>query len=1209
MPRPERPVDPAQGAIQEFAVALRELRELAGGPTYRSLADRTGLSISTLADAAGGRRLPTFAVAVAYAVACGGDEQAWAARWRAVAERQARPERAPYRGMAGFRGEDADLFFGRERLVAEVAERVRGHPVTVVLGASGAGKSSLLAAGLVPALTGLRPVIVTPGEHPVDRLPPDEDGTVLVVDQFEELYTLSAAAERTRFVDELLARVNGRVVVSVRADYFGRCAEHPGLAEALRANQVLVGPMSADELREALTRPAAAVGLSVERALVATVVQEAKGRAGVLPLLSHAMLETWRKRRGTVLTLAGFQAAGGIDGAVVRTAEEAYGALDPAQRALAAELLPRMLSIDESVTRRRVDLADVRSVDPGAGAVLDVLADARLVTVDGGTVELAHDAMLTAWPRLGSWIDDHRDAVRAHRKISEAAGIWVESERDPSALASGGRLELMKAHSSALTGVLRLSRVEKDFLEQSDALATRTALATRRRTVRQRLLVLAAVVAVVVAATFAAVADAARTDALAARDTALSQQIASTVQTLRVTDPAVAAQLSVAGYRVAPTSEARSMLIESTGAPVPARYLDAGSTALAASPDGELVAVSDVADASVTLFTRTPAGLARAGVISSSPGVDRPVSSASKVYALAFAPRGKVLALGDSTAKVTLWDVSDPHDPVRLTSFASGTAGPIERIAYDSTGVELAAAGGDRVARWSVAEPGQPRQLAGLPTGGRVRSVAYSPAGGRLAFGTDEGVAHVWSLGDVPAELGVLVSHDKPAPMVAFTPDGQLLLRGKDDEAIRLWDVSSVPRPGHMLGSLTGLRVTTADFSPDHAYLVAGGADSTIHVLETATWTVVRTLPHPDVVKWAAFTANGDAVITAAADGVLRFWDLRGALPARVSAPITELRYSADGNRMAAFAEGSISLRSRGVPRTPDLTGSYSGAGDLSRDGRWLAAGTLDGDVILFDLADPAHPRPVSLGTTGKKVEAVAFSADGRTLAAGGEDAAVRIWDRTRPGARPAVFSTPTDVVLDLSWHSSGRHLAVASADSHAYLVNLRDPASPYQESRLDGTSGAVHSTVFSEDGRLLATGGADGVVRLWDVRDPAEPHLTGSPVTGPTGRVLDLSFNRGRDMLAAGVIDGTVWLWNVADPANPSRAAVLADTSSPVNSVVFRPAGDALLAGGGDRVVHRWHTDESAIIANTCAGTGDPITRKEWRTHLPDVPYDPPCR
>lgn len=297
------------------------------------------------------------------------------------------------------------------------------------------------------------------------------------------------------------------------------------------------------------------------------------------------------------------------------------------------------------------------------------------------------------------------------------------------------------------------------------------------------------------------------------------------------------------------------------------------------------------------------------------------------------------------------------------------------------------------------------------------------------------------------------------------------------------------------------------------------------------------------------------------------------------------------------------------APLVQGLTGEFSGAGDISRDGQFLAAGMDTGKVRLFSLADVAHPRLVKeFGGTAGKVETVAFSQDGSLLATGGEDSSVRFWDLTVPDMPPySEFSKPRDVVLDLSWRPGASEVAVVSADGFVYLVDVTEPRMPREVERIEGSS--VYSTEFSADGRLLATGGAGGVVQLWDVRDLAAPSRVGSPITGPTGRVLGLSFHPAKNMLAVSAIDGTVWLWHVADPADPTRAAVLANAGSPLNTAVFRPVGDLLAAGGDDRVVHTWHTDESAVITDICASIGDPITTREWRTHLPDASFNPPCR
>jgi hypothetical protein len=372
--RPERPLDPEAGPVQRFAFELRQLRQRAEGPSYRQLAKRAHYSATALSEAAAGEKLPSLDVALAYVGACGGDRAEWERRWQAVAAELSaaragggvtsdveREQDAPYLGLATFEPADAERFFGREQLIGELLSRIAGSPFLAVFGASGSGKSSLLRAGLLPSVwAGGLPgseewptALLTPGKHPLEELAiqvaavegiaagslhadlvadPARFGLaarqtlaskaqatrlLLVIDQFEEAFTLcDSEGERSGFVEALLsaaAGTDGRVavVLGIRADFLGRCADYPALVDALRDALLLIGAMSQDELVTAVTEPAARAGLTVEPALVAAVVEDVVGRPGGLPLLSHALLETWRHRRGRALTLAAYRAAGG----------------------------------------------------------------------------------------------------------------------------------------------------------------------------------------------------------------------------------------------------------------------------------------------------------------------------------------------------------------------------------------------------------------------------------------------------------------------------------------------------------------------------------------------------------------------------------------------------------------------------------------------------------------------------------------------------------------------------------------------------------------------------------------------------------------------------------------------------------------------------------------------------------------------------------
>ncbi|MBP2326894.1 energy-coupling factor transporter ATP-binding protein EcfA2 [Kibdelosporangium banguiense] len=531
MPRPERPLEQSDDVLVQFAADLRQLRQQSGGVAYRVLARRAHYSAGALSEAAAGRKLPSLAVTLAYVAACGGNRDEWAARWHQVSSGLAdTPENpddsatSPYAGLAAFQTTDADRFFGREQLVSELLSRVDNQRVVAVFGPSGSGKSSLLRAGLAHELaeSGTTEVVLfTPGSRPLEECairlaaklgieadltqgamwlwvavrqalaaqPADYD-LVLVVDQFEEIFTLcSQQSERTSFIDALLTLAHHpdertRVVLGVRADFYHRCAEHPVMVSVLRdAGQLLVGPMTADELVRAIVQPAAAARLMVDRALVATIVDHAAGQPGALPFVSHALWETWRRRRGSTLSLGAYQAAGELHGAIAQSAESVYQQFDESQRQIARHVLSRLTAVGDGTedTRRRAGRAELGD-DSATSAVVDALARKRLLTVDADTVEIAHDALIRYWPRFREWLTENREDLRTHRHLTEATAAWDALHQDPGALYRGARLAIAQEWAERNAPAM-LAR-EQEFLDTSLAAAKQERQVTQRR-VRQ----------------------------------------------------------------------------------------------------------------------------------------------------------------------------------------------------------------------------------------------------------------------------------------------------------------------------------------------------------------------------------------------------------------------------------------------------------------------------------------------------------------------------------------------------------------------------------------------------------------------------------------------------------------------------------------------------------------------------------------------------
>ncbi len=437
---------------------------------------------------------------------------------------------SPFMGLRYFDESQAHLFFGRETLTAELVERIfpetpsfRENHFLAIIGASGSGKSSVVRAGLVPVIrrqTGWPIHIITPAAHPLKALAASLTGDsesvtaaatlmdnlaqdprsldlyvtrlvgrfaksphklLLVIDQFEELFTLCKdETERRAFVDNLMhaAAADGptTIVLTLRADFYDHCAPYDQLRDALAQHQAYIGPMNAAELRQAIERPAANVRLTFEEGLVDLLLRDvgASGaqtpEPGALPLLSHALLETWRRREGSQLTLAGYHTAGGVHSAIAQTAESVYQSLPPEQQAIARNIFLRLTELGEGTqdTRRRAELDELvtkQEAEATVSMVLQRLIETRLVITSEEGAEVAHEVLIRAWPTLRQWLDENREGLRIHRQLTEAAKIWDSLTQEPAALYRGTRLG--QALEWADQRLYHLSKLELAFLQES----------------------------------------------------------------------------------------------------------------------------------------------------------------------------------------------------------------------------------------------------------------------------------------------------------------------------------------------------------------------------------------------------------------------------------------------------------------------------------------------------------------------------------------------------------------------------------------------------------------------------------------------------------------------------------------------------------------------------------------------------------------------
>ncbi|WP_307861283.1 WD40 repeat domain-containing protein [Rhodococcus sp. PvR099] len=1184
----------------------------------------------------------------------------------------------PYRGLEPYRAEDARLFFGRGASLPGLVETVtsaQGHGLVIVTGASGVGKSSLVQAGLVAELAGPgsdaggRPVVLTPGPRPLQslgealpelreaasdprpeivrravravaaRLEPNP--LLIVVDQIEELFTqCDDPEERDRFLTllDLAATTVGAeetpdaapvVVATMRSDFYEQALSQPVLARAFERHSKVLAPLTREDMVEVITQPARMIGLKLEAGLVDLILHDLgvltsdEGAGTVLPLLSHLLDTMWERRRGGVLTVASYRATGGVRGSVAATAERTWAALDERGQVLARAMLVHLVYVtdtgtDVKIRRSLPQLLAFAGEDTATGRqVVDQFIAARVLVADTESVELIHDAVIDAWPRLKQWIQEDRRYTALRQQIEADAANWEQADHNSSLLYQRGRLDMVAEHDASRVAVegLGATKVAASLTPTaSEFLATSTGH-VRRDTWIQRAVMAALVVSTVIALVAVSMAWTAKQRAESERSAAQFRQLIALTDSLRDSDPTTSARLAIEAWQMKPGNDAAySRLIATESTPV-GRVLTGhqgpvygvavsrdGST-IASASDDRTVRLWDLTDRTDPRPIGAPLGGAEKYMASVSFSPDgrilaagsgdglvfiwditdrsapRPLLEGTKVgtravHNLRFSPDGRILAVPNDDGTVTMFDTSDPFSGHFGSTVLPAHQGAVRTVSFRGDSAVLATASDDRSIRlWDIAGVGAGVAPVPLPSvltgfGDVVHSVAFAPDGRTLAASSDDGFLRVFDTTDVRAvgEIGAPIqAHTGGVWTIAFAPDGATLASASWDGTVKTWSLDPASRTLRELRpALTGNGggVPALALVPDGSAIVTGGQDSTVRV-----WTLPTTAIHVSGsgLTQPAPSRDGSLVVTGGYDSVIRLWRV-------------------DGDRRLSLASALA------LPRP--LGGAHVVA--LAPDGGTMAtAPTSGGQVQLWDVHDPAHPRALGgpILTQTRFTWELAFSPDGSTLAIGADDVSVRLWnlaDPERPVPWGEPLAGPTNLVRTVAFSPDGRNLVAADADGGMHAWDVRDAASPREVAVPDGgQADGINSISFSPDGTMLATGGDEQSIVLWDRAADGSLAMRGSPLRGHTGTVYSVSFDPDGRHVISGSDDGTVRLWDVADAGSMRNVGGPLTTAGTGRwQVAFLPGSHAALSGDGEGVLRIWELDAPSIIRRICSST-----------------------
>jgi WD40 repeat protein len=1082
-------------------------------------------------------------------------------------------DQCPYKGLFAFQKEDARFFFGRERFTATVIESLKNQPFLAIIGNSGIGKSSVVLAGLIPELEKLgnwqfltfrpknnpflqladglvgflHPALTNKDEpqfiqeqtkyaeslkneelkladildgalaknHPHQRL-------LIVVDQFEELYTLCSPDARNLLIENLLKLIDSEkdkenpdvvIVITLRVDFYGFALDYQPLAELLQKwkPETLIG-MSREELELVIEKPTEIVGLEIQDGLTKIILDEVTNNPGELPLLEFALGELWKQRNNHQLTIAAYHKTGGIEKALANYAESVYKKFEGKQPQI-KHIFTQLVRFGEQTENTR-RLATYEQIGQANWELVTQLADNRLVVTGQNahqrTAEVVHEALIRGWDRLKQWMEEDRDFRQWQDRLRFEIKTWEETGRSNSALLRGALLveaeDWLKEKPEAITDAQEIEfiKASRQFQEQEDIERIQDLLNLSQKELQLKQQLISLVIAV-----------------------------KAGVKLRNIQEPSeelkrnVVEKLQQGIYEISEQNQLHHTR-EVNG--------------VTFSSDGSIIAsVSD--DRTVKLW------------ISDGKLLRILEGHIDEVLRVSFSPDDQIIASTSADRTVRLWSVEG-----KLLQTLEGHTDRVYGVSFSPSGQMIASASFDRTVRlWSV-EGKLLQTLEGHTD--QVYGVSFSPDGQMIASTSADRTVRLWSVEG--RLLRTLEGHTAPVWGVSFSPDGQIIASASGDRTVRLWRIE-----GKLLRTLEGHtdRVYGVSFSPDGQMIASASGDRTVRLWSVEGKLLRTPEGHTDQVYGVSFSFDGQIIASASGDKTVRLWRIEGKL-LRILNGHTDrvygVSFSFDGQIIAsASLDRTVRLWSieGKLLRTLEGHADQVWGVSFSPDAQMIASASSDKTVRLWSVEGKLLQ---TLEGHTDRVYGVSFSPDGQMIASASVDRTVRLW--SVEGKLLQTLEGHTEQVWGVSFSPDGQMIASASGDRTVRLWSVEGKLLR----TLEGHTDQVWGVSFSPSGQMIASASVDRTVRLWSVEGKLLQTLEGH-----TEQVYGVSFSPDGQMIASTSADRTVRLWSVEG----RLLRTLKGHTAPVWGVSFSPDGQMIASASLDKTVRLWNVDPDDLI------------------------------